>query len=319
MPYQLRKYRLKAINIGPKRLAPLELLPLELLEDIFNQSQNCNLPLASPSLLSTLSYPCHKRSIAIYIFSHGDASAQGALLRRRFFDLEFFKSIKRDQPCSPPCYSKKCVSPPEWHQLPKMFKLPPGVETPRRLLCNLRGNPEIPQLPWEPFWKIELLRRLMRCGLVPPDLLAKKSPLELRNTAHFGLQEAVVVGNLDAVCFFTLKPDIKAGIFTIPIKPNAKIIRLAVIDRDCDSLRTVYQLFLAFKKRGLRDKELEKWVQKTKSKATGTNQKSIHNNTFERYEQDDPLYSLSIVDWVAGLLKGKVVEYDAFNWALKKK
>ncbi|KAI9674590.1 MAG: hypothetical protein M1829_003672 [Trizodia sp. TS-e1964] len=76
--------------------SPLETMPLELLQKIFFESQNCDLPLVSRNLLSTLSFASTKRQMAINMMSTNDAAVQTLLFRRRFFDLALFDSVARE-------------------------------------------------------------------------------------------------------------------------------------------------------------------------------------------------------------------------------
>ncbi|KAI9662069.1 MAG: hypothetical protein M1829_006208 [Trizodia sp. TS-e1964] len=67
-------------------MSALEQLPVEILEPIFLQSMNCNLPLASKSLLATLSNASLQFDMLVTVLYSKSTPAQSALIRRRFFD-----------------------------------------------------------------------------------------------------------------------------------------------------------------------------------------------------------------------------------------
>ncbi|KAI9677294.1 MAG: hypothetical protein M1829_002636 [Trizodia sp. TS-e1964] len=127
-------------------LSSLEGLPLELLEKIFIESQNCDLPLTSRTLLQLLSSRHLIRLMARTMLSSNNAAAQSYLLTRRFLTPALFGSITREitPPCMPPCTasSKFCSNgfrldtiPPSAPTAPH-FTFGSGIRLCPRLLCG---------------------------------------------------------------------------------------------------------------------------------------------------------------------------------------
>ncbi|KAI9655267.1 MAG: hypothetical protein M1829_000680 [Trizodia sp. TS-e1964] len=224
----------------------LETLPQEILEDTFISSTNPNLPLVSRYLLAQLSSAHLRKRLAVSMLLSNDAATQSDLLGRRFLDLALFDAATRE--ITPPCrhnlMKEACPrgfdfpilpgtllyqssSEPSVARVEKYlalnsdvphFMLAKGISISPRLLCHFQVCEGPPNLIEGRFWKIELVRRLLASSANDffEDYELPFLSAEAKAVAHRGLNEAILVGNKDAVELLTLELDECAWPFVFP-------------------------------------------------------------------------------------------------------
>ncbi|KAI9683330.1 MAG: hypothetical protein M1829_005400 [Trizodia sp. TS-e1964] len=226
----------------------LESLPIEILSEIFVSSLNPSLPLASRTLLTTLSTSRNQHQLALNMLASPCSNVHSDLLRRRFltFDLYHTLTWKMDKDCDDDTFlTHQCAyrdalvdygaKDPDILERAAHFFHPFGTVPPERLFHNFLPNtpPQSKQ-----FWKIKLLRRLCYASVDFSDLFDEYSVL-LSTPAQDGLIEARMNRNVDAIEFFVECQFDYDGSFCVVDNDS---LMYEVIAMDCDSVDITYYI-----------------------------------------------------------------------------
>ncbi|KAI9680365.1 MAG: hypothetical protein M1829_001251 [Trizodia sp. TS-e1964] len=177
----------------------LESLPVEILTEIFVQSMNPSLPLASSSLLGL--FPptsTNQTRLGLSMISSPDHNVHSDLLRRRFLTFSLYHTLTHTLWIG--CTDKTgCRFPDSYHCIPTGSGIrlyhPHGTVLPIRLVHNISEINPLTKAPW----KIDLLKRLQFANV---DFTIANNPQVLRDAAKGGLEEALELRNTRAIGFF---------------------------------------------------------------------------------------------------------------------
>ncbi|KAI9682659.1 MAG: hypothetical protein M1829_006646 [Trizodia sp. TS-e1964] len=256
-------------------LSAIERLPIELLEDILIKSANCDLAILSTKLVSALSRPALKRQVAFSMLISDDPAIQSDLLRRRFVDLELFSSliIELRRPKTAALYNKHSNHPAAQsnYVLGREFKLRAGCELPTRLFFPLENDPMVPVGLRQITRKIAFIIRLLKEGVSLRETRATvwTETEGFRRGKSFeagqkGLHMAVESEDLEAVRVLTgIDRHFHARNPKLVISPTIETLKLAIIERNCDSVDVVQALLTAwnYTPQETADKEISKWCE----------------------------------------------------------
>ncbi|KAI9680363.1 MAG: hypothetical protein M1829_001249 [Trizodia sp. TS-e1964] len=218
-------------------LAPLESLPIEIISEIFIYSQNPSLALVSRQLMASLSFPRNQTRLGISMLSSDDANVHSDLLARRFVTFDLYDKITHAMPgeCGDDPFVHQCsftsmwgheeVEDPDIMYEAAHFNHPFSACPPARLFHNIAEPDSHPKQ----LWKIMLLRRLYWAGL---NFGHVEDTPELQATALEGLQEALILRNVDAVSFLT---EYRWNTSTFAAATPAMLVD-EIVSRDCDDL-----------------------------------------------------------------------------------